>query len=188
MWFFWLREDWVSRLLVVCMKEADLPANTCSMPAVKLEKLSRTPEIVMVRFQSKSLIAGTNRFQRLKLLLWKIYISGFHHTLHCFTTTWWALCWCLETTSMRTTGDRSDLQTTNATAWRFWCSIVSLFATSFQLASFTLRTTYKSVLEYTNFPSNQQLTGCQWSDLKPKWTGHEQLILQWLPAGVARGI
>lgn len=112
MWFFWLRADWVPRLLVVCMKEADLPANTCSMPAVKLEKLSRTPEMVMICFQSKSLIAGTNRFQRLKPLLWKISISGFHHTLQCFTTTWWVVCCCLQTTSMRTSGDRSNLPAT----------------------------------------------------------------------------
>lgn len=188
MWFFWLRADWVPRLLVVCMKDADLPANTCSMPAVKLEKLSRTPEMVMVCFQSKSLIAGTNRFQRLKPLLWKISISGFHHTLQCFTTTWWVVCCCLQTTSMRTSGDRSNLPATKATARRFWCSIVSVFATCFQLPSFTLRTTYKSVLEYMNFPSNQQVTGCQWSDLKPKWPGHEQFILQWLPAGVDPGI
>lgn len=122
MWFFWLRADWVPRLLVVCMKDADLPANTCSMPAVKLEKLSRTPEMVMVCFQSKSLIAGTNRFQRLKPLLWKISISGFHHTLQCFTTTWWVVCCCLQTTSMRTSGDRSNLPATKATARRFWCS------------------------------------------------------------------
>lgn len=52
-------------------------------------------------FKVKALLLEPTVFKGWNLYF-EISISGFHHTLQCFTTTWWVVCCCLQTTSMRT--------------------------------------------------------------------------------------